>query len=150
VIERFEAAAYVQGLAPGSYELSVAGSASVVGPYSVEVLPGRTHVRLGISGGIAGIDDSIEVFHPGVVRQQRTHVEAPALPRHLWPDERDRFLGLVQALPEDPRSRSTSGAADMMQYRLGWWSGSEWRELTVDDGTLEGPVRALVEFLVRL
>ena len=153
VLDRFKVDAYLQGLMPGSYRVAVAGPSSVEGVsmqyQSLEVLPGRIHVRLETTGGIAGIRDLTEIYKPGVLKvaKSRAPEGVQPEPRHLTPEEQSRLDLLVGALPaESSRKLSTSGS-DFMQYRLGWWTGETWVEVTVDDGTSRGGVRKLIEFL---
>jgi hypothetical protein len=152
VIEGFQGEALVQGLAPGRYRITLAGSeAAAEHPTGeVEVLPGRLHVRLEIHGGLLGVSDVVELFKPGIARAARSRSPEDAPPRHLTPEELHQLQQLLDALPAEPRSSRTPGAADMFEYRLGWWAGDGWRAVVLDDGTAQGPAGGLIELLGRL
>jgi hypothetical protein len=148
VIEGFDSVAYLHGLAPGRYTVTATGKGEPLALQAFEVLPGRLRVRLSISGGIAGVSDSVELYVPGVARTVRG-MHGDEGPRLAYADTAvlERIDRLLPNLPTSPRSSRTTLASDFFEYQLEWWSGERWLAVTVDDGTARGPVRELIELL---
>ena len=151
----FRGQAVLHGLAPGRYLIHVEGSEPDelrLPSHSLEVLPSRVRARLRTTGGIAGIDESIDLFIPGVLRVTSAR-SSPDQPPHYFLASPERVAELEQALfalaLQTPASQTTRGAADMFHYRLDWWAGDAWRSVERDDGTAEGPVGDLISALRR-
>ena len=68
----------------------------------------------------------------------------------MTPEELVTLQELVDALPEELRSSQTVFASDFFEYRLGRWTGTEWRTVVLDDGTAKGAAGSLIEFLRHL
>jgi hypothetical protein len=154
VIEGFSSNAQLLGLAPGRHTVTAHGAEpeeARVEPRSFEVLPGRLRARLETSGGIAGVDDSVELFVPGVARIRRGFdgEDGPRL-RHVHPDVLDRIDAVLVRMPHELRSSAPSVGSDHFRYRLGYWAGDAWVQAELDDGNARGVVAELIDQLRRL
>ena len=154
VIERFTAEAQILNVAPGVHTLTVRGAEPEeerVEPRTFEVLPGRLRVRLVTTGGIAGVNDAVELFVPGVARVRRSFGggAGPVL-HHVAPDVLDRIDAVLGDLPRRPRSGTAAVGADLFHYRLGWWAGDGWVEVELDEGTARGAAAELIGLLRRV
>ncbi len=149
VIEGFNGQAFLHGLRPGRYTITARGKEKqALAAQPLEVLPGRLRVRLTVTGGFAGVHDSVELFAPGVARTVRSFGgERGPRVSHVAPEALERLDRVLPLLPEDPRSARTEVGADLFVYRLEWWAGDAWLEVRVDDGTARGAVRELIELL---
>lgn len=151
----FNGQAALHGLAPGRYLIRVEGSEPdelKLPARTLEVLPARVRARLRISGGIAGVQESIDLFVPGVLRMTSSRSSPDDPPRYLLASP-EHVAELEQALfalaLKSPDSQTTRMAADLFHYHLEWWAGDAWRSVERDDGTLQGPVGDLIGALRR-
>lgn len=155
VITAFRGQAELHGLVPGRYLIYLRGSEPQehrLPARSLEVLPSRLRASLRTTGGIAGIDETIELFAPGILRLTSGRTSADTPPRYvqLSPERQadlERALGLLAG--ERPGSRKTQGAADFLEYHLEWWSGEDWLAVDRDDGTIADEVGPLIHALQR-
>ena len=151
----FRGQAALHGLAPGRYLIHVEGSEPDglrLPAHTLEVLPARVRARLHTTGGIMGLDESIALFIPGVLRVTSSRSSPDDSP-HYFQASPERVAELEQALfalaLQSPGSRTTRGAADLFHFRLDWWAGDAWRSVEREEGTLEGPVGDLIQVLRR-
>jgi len=154
VIEGFSSTAELLGLSPGVHTVTAHGSEpedDQVEPRTFEVLPGRLRVRLETTGGIVGVDDSVELFVPGVARTRRGFdgEEGPRL-QHVAPAVLNRIDDVLVRMPKETRSSTPSIGSDVFHYRLGYWAGDAWVQMELDDGTARGAVAELIELLRRI
>jgi len=149
VLSPLEACAELHGLLPGRHRVRIAGRGSESPWGEVEVLPAGIVLRLHVTGGFMGADDTLSIFDTGVGWRL---AKRPVLDVkfHLPPDV---LAAIDAALPSlaEAKSPPPSAGADLFGYELGWWDGERWRRLLLDDVTLQvSPAGELPELIGRL
>lgn len=149
VITHFRTRAALVVNEPGTHRVRVLGrdESDPPPPSELRILPARLAVQL-------AIEEPAREGTPGGVRRYelrtdgrwmhagRTRLASPAAMRAL--------SSALAALPAEPAPRRSPFGSDLQVYRLTWVRDGEPREAVLDERTLAGPYRALVEAVLAL
>jgi len=146
VLTAFRTSARLIDLRPGRYTLEVGGLTELHGRQKIDVLPGSLLASLRTRGGFAGIDQSIEFHDQGLLRRVFAR-DGVAQFFELHEERMERLRQLVALLPPKSRYAKTEGAADLFMHTIGFWSGSDWITIEVDDLAATDGERELIQAL---
>jgi hypothetical protein len=146
VLEPFQGIAKIFDLAAGRYRLDVAGWERRGAPEIVfDVMPVGWILGVHITGGIMGLNQSIDVYEQGVVRS--TGRDGTVTFVEITPESVQHICALLSALPSENTSTHTAVAADLFNYTLTYSRGERSGSQSFDDISAQPPQRDLVAAL---
>ncbi len=144
----FEAVAWITGLEPGRWRVSVEGSNGALDPAHVDVLaPGIVATLNTRSSGGRAIA-SVSLFEGSVARLRSSCGEVSFV--HVPKERSETARRILGRLPLYGYERTSRRNDDGVTYEIVWWPRGERRTVVVDRRSARGRIEQLLDLLLAL